>query len=222
VGENDQILLVTAVRFLNSRDPQANAARKNFGASRLALFRNQQLAQNHVWHPPCSDIHDFACFGETMHDLSNHLRFAIRQLRRNPGFALTAILTLAIGIGATTAIFSIFYGVLLRPLPYFEPNRLVAITPLVSKAGTEERIDNEASYPNFRDWRTRSKSFESMAAYHPETMVLNATGLECGEKPADRRCDLGLLSCSRSGSGQRTRLPAGRGKARESGRHSQP
>ena len=111
-----------------------------------------------------------------MPDLMNHLRFAIRQLRRNPTFAVTAILTLAIGIGATTAIFSIFYGVLLRPLPYLKPDRLVAITPLVSQPGTDARIDNEASYPNFRDWRERAKSFESMAGYHADTMILNPTG----------------------------------------------
>jgi predicted permease len=111
-----------------------------------------------------------------MNDLMNHLRFAVRQLRRNPGFAITAILTLAIGIGATTAIFSIFYGVLLRPLPYAEPQRLVNITPLITTPGSDARIDNEVSYPNFHDWRDQARSFESMASYNLNSMVLGAAG----------------------------------------------
>ncbi len=69
-----------------------------------------------------------------MYDLFNHFRTAARHLRRSPGFALTASLTLAVGIGATTAIFSIFYAVLLRPLPYPQPDRLV-------RAGDGTRID---------------------------------------------------------------------------------
>ncbi len=111
-----------------------------------------------------------------MHDLNNHLRFAIRQLRRNPGFAITAILTLAIGIGATTAIFSIFYAVLLKPLPYVEPNRLVSVVPITSRSPGEGLIAHEASYPNFRDWRTQAQSFQSMGSYHLEALVLNAAG----------------------------------------------
>jgi putative ABC transport system permease protein len=109
-----------------------------------------------------------------MYDLKNHLSFALRQLRRNPGFSLTAIVTLAIGIGATTAIFSIFYGVLLRPLPYTAPEKLVAITSKVSKPGSEARIDSEVSYPDFRDWRKQEHSLESIAGYHPDLLVLNA------------------------------------------------
>jgi predicted permease len=111
-----------------------------------------------------------------MFDLTSHLRFAARQLRRNPGFALTAILTLAIGIGATTAIFSIFYAVLLRPLPYAEPGRLVTITPQQTALGNHGLVDHEASYPNFRDWRDEAHSFESMAGYHLGTLVLQPIG----------------------------------------------
>jgi predicted permease len=111
-----------------------------------------------------------------MHELTNHLRFATRQLLRNPGFALTAILTLAIGIGATTAIFSIFYGVLLRPLAFSEPDRLVTITPLTVTPGSGAVVDHEVSYPNFRDWRDQAHSFDSISSYHSLAMVLNASG----------------------------------------------
>ncbi|AXC15107.1 protein of unknown function DUF214 [Acidisarcina polymorpha] len=104
-----------------------------------------------------------------MNDLIHHLRFAIRQLRRNLGFSLTAILTLAIGIGATTAIFSIFYAVLLRPLPFPEPERLAKVSVLAFPANSEPQAvgaPDDVSYPDFFDWRTQSHSFEALASYH--------------------------------------------------------
>jgi predicted permease len=122
-------------------------------------------------------------------ELTSHLRFALRQLRRNPGFALTAILTLAIGIGATTAIFSIFYTVLLRPLPYREPEQIVAVSSMTAVRGSRELTPDETSYPNFRDWRDRAHSFESMASYHPSAMVLNAEGAN-----AARNIQVGVAS----------------------------
>ncbi len=126
---------------------------------------------------------------ETMSQLTNHLNYAVRQLRRNPGFAATAILTLAIGIGSTTAIFSIFYGVLLRPLPYWEPERLVKITPQVSTPGTDARIDNEASYPNFHDWRDQAHSFEAMASYNVTSLILGGS-----EANSARNLQAGVVS----------------------------
>jgi putative ABC transport system permease protein len=110
-----------------------------------------------------------------MHDLSSHLRKAVRQLRRNPGFSLTAILTLAIGIGATTAIFSIFYAVLLRPLPYADAGRLVDIVPMDTRPGGSAAAE-DASYPNFRDWRAQAHSFDAIASYHTDAIVLNSLG----------------------------------------------
>jgi predicted permease len=84
------------------------------------------------------------------------LRYAIRQLRNSPGFAVTAILTLALGIGATTAIFSILDAVLLRPLPFPHPERLVAVAVLP---------DEIVSVPTIHDWQTRGHSFQSIAGY---------------------------------------------------------
>lgn len=88
------------------------------------------------------------------------LRFAIRTLRRSPGFSTVAILTLGLGIGGATALFSVIEGVLLRPLPYSEPDRLVQLWQLDEQANR-----SVFSNPNFVDVRERSRSFESMMAY---------------------------------------------------------
>ena len=85
-------------------------------------------------------------------------RYALRQLRKNPGVALVAVLTLALGIGATTAIFSVVHGVLLRPLPYPEPERIVSVFEVTSK-GLPSRLAD----PNFNDFRDQSRSFQAIA-----------------------------------------------------------
>jgi putative ABC transport system permease protein len=87
-------------------------------------------------------------------------RYALRQLRKNPGFTAVAVLTLALGIGMTTAIFSVVHGVLLRPLPYSEPDRIVAIFEVTSKGRPSRLAD-----PNFSDFRDQSRSFLAMAKY---------------------------------------------------------
>src|SRR5438093_944777 len=89
----------------------------------------------------------------------NDLRFAFRQLFKNPGFAAVAVLTRELGIGANTAIFSVVNAVLLRPFPYENPERLVIIQERNAGGGLQD-----ASYLNFADWRSQSASFESMAA----------------------------------------------------------
>ncbi|QNI34068.1 ABC transporter permease [Alloacidobacterium dinghuense] len=106
-------------------------------------------------------------------------RFALRQLRKNLGFTITAVLTLAIGIGATTAIFSLVYAVLLRPLPFPQPECLVHPTPLWLVAGAKDisaAIANDISYPDFFDWRAQNKSFDSLASYHSSSVTLNSFG----------------------------------------------
>jgi len=98
-----------------------------------------------------------------------NLRYALRQLRKSPGFTLTAVLTLALGIGATTAIFSTVYGLLLKSLPFQDAARIVAIAETNPKvaAGTE------ATYPDYQDWAAQQKSFSQTAAYstiNPDTV----------------------------------------------------
>jgi len=92
--------------------------------------------------------------------LAQDLRYALRQLRRSPGFTSVAIITLGLGIGATTAIFSVVYGVLLRPLPYSDPGRIIAIFEVTTK-GTLNRLAD----PNFDDFRDQAHSFQKMAKY---------------------------------------------------------
>jgi len=96
--------------------------------------------------------------------LKQDLRYAFRQLRKSPGFTAIAVLTLALGIAATTAIFSVVYGVLLRPLPYNDPNRIVSIFEVTPK-GTWNRLAD----PNFDDFRDQSRSFEAIAKYRAYT-----------------------------------------------------
>jgi predicted permease len=104
--------------------------------------------------------------------LPTDLRIAARSLARRPGFTAAALLTLAVGIGLNTTVFSLVYGVLLRELPYPDPDRVVALL---------ERVDdglNVASPPNFLDWRERNASFSAMGAF--DTGRVNLTG---GDEP---------------------------------------
>jgi putative ABC transport system permease protein len=90
------------------------------------------------------------------------LRYAVRVLRRNRGFTLAAVLTLALGIGANTAIFTVVNAVLLRPLPFGAPDRLAVVWLENERESIQRDI---TSYPTFTDWRTRSRTFDDMAGY---------------------------------------------------------
>src|SRR5580698_10490834 len=110
-----------------------------------------------------------------MHNLLQDLRFAIRQLRKSRGFALTTILTLALGIGATTAIFSLINAVLLRPLPFPEPDRLMSALMQDTTSGKLD-VTHSLSYPDFFDWRARNHSFEALASFHNNDLSLTGLG----------------------------------------------
>src|SRR5262245_37153824 len=103
----------------------------------------------------------------------NDLKFASRQLLKNPGFTAVAVLTLALGIGANTAIFSVVNGVLLKPLPYEDPGRLVQIFEEPSK-GSRNAVSGGA----FKDWKEHGTSLEEISVISGADM--NLTG---GERP---------------------------------------
>ena len=103
--------------------------------------------------------------------LAQDLRYAARMLRKSPGFTLVATLTLALGIGANAAIFSVVNAVVLRPLPYREPSRLVMLIGNVKRAQVERR---GTSRPDYFDWRSQSKSFEGMSILDGNTFTLTA------------------------------------------------
>src|SRR3954467_2233320 len=98
----------------------------------------------------------------------NDVRYALRALGANPGFTLAAVLTLALGIGANTAIFTAIYGVLLKPLPYGEPDRLVR--------NSEPRRGGSwnVAVPNYLDWRARNHVFADMAIFNTNNRVIIA------------------------------------------------
>ncbi len=104
----------------------------------------------------------------------NDLRFAFRQLRKSLGFTAMAVATLALGIGAATAVFSLVDTVLLRPLPFPEPDRIVALDTLSTVRGGSgpATAPTDTSYPNFFDWQSRAKSFDSMAAYQGASLTI--------------------------------------------------
>src|SRR5436190_11178052 len=94
----------------------------------------------------------------------NDLKFAFRQLLKNPGFTAVAVLTLALGIGANTAIFSVVNGVLLRPLPFPAADRLVMIHTIHRHEGRTDRFETVFD-PDFKEWIEQNRAFEHMAAY---------------------------------------------------------
>ena len=102
--------------------------------------------------------------------LKQDVSYTCRVLRRSPGFAITALLIVALGVGATTAAFSIADFVLLRPLPFPEPDRIVTLWEHMPT------FRNNLSPANFRDWTSASTSFERAGMYHPQLSSLTGTG----------------------------------------------
>jgi putative ABC transport system permease protein len=105
-------------------------------------------------------------------ELAQDVSYAMRSLRKAPGFALVAILTLALGIGANTAIFSVVRGILLRPLPFATPGRLV----MVASTYNGNQRPSATSPANAYDWRAQNKSFTSMAVITSHSAVLTGSG----------------------------------------------
>ena len=106
-----------------------------------------------------------------MYSLRQDLRFALRQLRKSPGFTTVAVLTLALGIGAATAMFSVIYSTVLRPLPFADPDRIVYLETHAAAAYIQP-----ASWPSYLDERAQNKSFEALAGYSAYSGINLDTG----------------------------------------------
>jgi putative ABC transport system permease protein len=111
-----------------------------------------------------------------MNSLLQDFRYALRLLRKSPGFTAVAVLTLALGIGANTAIFSVVNALILQPLPYPDASQLVGISETDSNTPSGTGLQESESYLNFLDWQRSAKSFSSLAAYHPDQMTLIGHG----------------------------------------------
>jgi len=119
------------------------------------------------------------------------LRFACRQLLKSPGFTAVAVLTLALGIGASTAVFSLLNGVILRPLPFAEPQRLVQVWTT-----TAEARQTRSAYGTYADWKEQCTAFEGLALYDGFTCLL--TGTEATERINATRTSANFFSVLRA------------------------
>jgi predicted permease len=146
----------------SSRDDAEAVALREYGdltAARKQLASiDRRRARRGAWH-------------EWLTSLAQDVRFGIRALRSRPGFAITTLITLALGIGGNAAIYSVVYAVLLKPLPFAQPDRLVHLWE-VYKSEVDSR--SEASYPDYLDWRSRNSAFVDIGGYHGSGYLLGS------------------------------------------------
>jgi len=135
-------------------------------AARLAYGGVEQAKQLH------RDERGFQALSRILQDI----RYALRQLRKSPGFTVTAILMLAVGIGATTAIFSIVEGVLLRPLPFPDPDRLVVLGDVLEGSHCSSCAQSSVTPPDIRNYMRDTQSFGHLGGYRGRLFELSGTG----------------------------------------------
>jgi putative ABC transport system permease protein len=163
---------------LRDRYAQFVASGRSAAEAEAAVWREFEspdtLARrvHHAEHPGVSDLQITRSQGQhLMRRFTNDLRAGLRSLRRIRGATALAVLAFALGIGITTAVFSVFYGVLLKPLPYPDADRMVRVFDVQPACAT-----CPASYTKYIDWRTRNTVFETMAGTHNRTGVVTGLG----------------------------------------------
>jgi putative ABC transport system permease protein len=139
-----------------TREEATQKARREFGNVTVIAERSRQ-----VWQWP------------TLESIWADVRFSLHQLRKAPGFAITAILTLALGVGATTAIFSVVKAVLLNSLPYKDPDRLVAVW---TANDARDGKPHPSTAADFAAWKQRSGVFEDLAPSYDDERTLTGQG----------------------------------------------
>src|SRR5437867_5065615 len=132
---------------LSEEEAQA-AARRAFGNATQAQERFYEFGRRLWWDHLWQDV-----------------RFGLRMLAKSPGFTAVAVLALALGIGANTAVFSVVNAVLLKPLAYRDPDRIVTLSSLWKKGGGKGGLWKQVSVPDFQDWHDQTTAFEAMAYY---------------------------------------------------------
>jgi macrolide transport system ATP-binding/permease protein len=118
-----------------------------------------------MWQPSCLTQNLMSAF-------TQNLTYSLRSLRKSPSFTFVTVLTLALGIGANTAIFSVVYYALLRPLPYHQPSELV----MLGEWRRQEYPNPHSSYPDYLDWKKTAKSFSALAGYSGDAFTFSAGG----------------------------------------------
>lgn len=116
-----------------------------------------------------------------METLLRNLRYALRSLRKDPAFAATAVLTLALGIGINTTVFSVINAILIRPMPGIHAARVVALRDVQ----LSEHLEGDASYPDLTDWKAGSSSLADVAAYHDQDVVMIRPGSDAEQIQAE-------------------------------------
>jgi len=145
-----------------SRKEAESAARREFG--NVTLMKEES---HNVWR------------WSFIENLLSDVRYGLRILLGNPGFSIVAILTIALGIGANTAIFSVVYAALIRPLPYSQPGRLITLTEVRPQEGQAAGANSQSwvtAYPDYLDWTRQSKSFQALAGFSGDGFVLHGAG----------------------------------------------
>jgi putative ABC transport system permease protein len=177
-------------------DQEIAAGKPPDEARYLALRSMRDIEQR---KEECRDMRSLNWFETAIQDLSH----GFRMLRKNPGFSLVAILTIALGIGATTAIFSAVDALLLRPLPYKDSKNLVVIATVLKKYNTDRA---NVSYADFLDLKQEKQVFDAVAVHFEQPA--DVTGRDLSGTDQDKPCNCRLLPCHGSIPGIRPLLYA--------------